>query len=162
MTDLELQFIRSADMCYSGQAYHLNILIPEGVLDHDRLETVNAQFHDMHKKLYGYARLKHPTEMIHLRLSAVAVMSKPTIPQLPRSAEGVTDALRGRRRIFLNGRYVDAPVYARERLRPADYEEGPAVIGQFDTTILVAHHQKWRLDESQNIRIKLDKAELPS
>ncbi len=150
-----LTFLRSADMCYSGQAYQLNVSVPSGALSRDDLNAVSESFHAQHKTLYGFWRLNQPTELIYLRLSAVAIMKKPRTPRLPLIAEGPEAALQGRRLVFLAGEYIDTPIYLREKLKPGRPALGPAIIEQFDTTILVAHGQQWRVDEWQNLRIRL-------
>jgi len=155
VSGLKLLFLRTADMCYRGQAYHLNVPFPSGLLTRASLEAVTADFHAQHKALYGFDRPAQPTELIYLRLSAVALMNKPAIPRLEPGPAGYWPEPRETRRVFLGGQWREVPVFARQELRPAQPVPGPALIEQFDTTTLVGPGQTWRVDEHQNIRISL-------
>jgi N-methylhydantoinase A len=159
VSDLELLFIRTVDMCYRGQAYQLNVPLPAGNLSHSEMEEASQKFHAQHKKLYGYARPDQPTEFIYLRLAAMAMMPKPVIPTLQPGTEGVKPGFKGYRQIFLDGEFSDTPVYAREKLLPCEVVQGPAVVEQFDTTVLIGPGDKWHLDEHQNLLITLGKLE---
>jgi N-methylhydantoinase A len=60
-------------------------------------------------------------------------------------------ALKGKRRIYLEGDWVEVPVYNRDKLSPGNRMAGPAVIEERITTVIV--HPGWdaRVDTFENI-----------
>lgn len=70
--------MRHIDMRYRGQAQHLRLEAPSGLLSSPQsfaLSELSEIFHREHKKLYGY-RLDMPTELVSLR---VTVAGKPAL-----------------------------------------------------------------------------------
>ena len=55
------------------------------------------------------------------------------------------------RRVYLDGGFVDAGVYQRAALRPGDGFTGPAVVEQYDTTVLVPSGYRVRMDGWGNL-----------
>jgi N-methylhydantoinase A len=153
--DENIHLIRSVDMRYFGQAYELNVSVPGGVLNAEALERINEEFHSQHKKLYGFARFKEMTQFVYLRLSAIGLLEKPEIQKMPLSGESAASALKGHRSVYLDGQYVLTPLYERKELRPGHSIGGPAIIEQMDTTTLIYPGQQARIDEYQNIRIRI-------
>jgi len=57
------------------------------------------------------------------------------------------------REVYADGRWHSAAVYARDRLRPGDRFEGPAVVQQFDATTVVEPGAVAVVDKIGNLRI---------
>ena len=60
---------RSAELRYSGQAYELTVPVAPG----DALGTVEARFHDEHRKTYGHSSPGDPVDVVSVRTWAQAV-----------------------------------------------------------------------------------------
>jgi N-methylhydantoinase A len=150
-----IQLIRSVDMRYFGQAYELNIPVSGGAISAGNLDRINEEFHSQHKKLYGFARLKELTQFVYLRLSAIGLLEKPEMKRIPLSGENAPVALKGHRKVYMEGQYVLTPLYERKELKPGHSIKGPAIIEQMDTTTLIYPDQEARIDEYQNIRIRI-------
>ena len=95
------------------------------------------------------------TQFVYLRLSAIGLLEKPEIQKMPLSGESAASALKGHRSVYLDGQYVLTPLYERKELRPGHSIGGPAIIEQMDTTTLIYPGQQARIDEYQNIRIRI-------
>jgi len=150
-----IRLIRSVDMRYSGQAYELNLPVLGGTLTADSLKSINQQFHSQHKTLYGYAREKEATEFVYLRLSSVAILEKPKFLKAALPSKDPSGALKGHRQVYMEGQFVETPIYERDRLKPGNTFLGPAVIEQLDTTSMIYQGQNVFIDEYNNVRIKL-------
>jgi 5-oxoprolinase (ATP-hydrolysing) len=56
-----------------------------------------------------------------------------------------------RRPVFFEGRWIDTPFFERESLRPGDALEGPAVICERNTTVVVENGWRATLTEADNL-----------
>ena len=71
---------------------------------------------------------------------------------------GEGPALIGEREVYADGRWHAAAVYARDRLRPDDRIEGPAVVQQVDATTVIAPGAVAVVERIGNLRITVGQA----
>ncbi|MEV4582135.1 hydantoinase/oxoprolinase family protein [Nonomuraea jabiensis] len=139
----------AADMRYSGQAYELRV-----DLDPDRLdaEAVSEAFHAEHERLYGFRDQSATIELGTARLGVVG----PVAGLPPAAVRPGTGAPRptARRRVLLAGAWHDAHVHARESLGVGDAFDGPAIVEQDDTTVVVPPGWSADVDEAGNLHLR--------
>ncbi|MCP8687175.1 caprolactamase subunit alpha [Marinobacterium sedimentorum] len=130
---------RSAEMRYVGQIHECSVDIAGGVITPDRLATILADFHKRHEELYTYAEPHNPVELVNIETTLVGQVSKPPVRTLTPSGCTLSDALTETRPMLFDGEghWVDTPVYAGERLDPGLLVEGPAVVEEPTTNIVV-------------------------
>lgn len=130
---------RSADMRYLGQSFELEVSVPIGKITKNMLKAMEMRFHAVHRKRYGYAHAKEPTEVVNLRVAAVGVTPKMKLRRQRKRRRDPGGALKGVRPIYFRkrGDYVRCPIYDRYRLYHGNVVEGPAVIEQRDSTTVV-------------------------
>ncbi|MET7339303.1 hydantoinase/oxoprolinase family protein [Nonomuraea sp. NPDC005650] len=139
----------AADMRYSGQAYELRV-----ALDPDRLdvEAVSEAFHAEHERLYGF---RDQDATIELGTARLGVAGPPT--ELPPAAvppgTGAPPPAH-RRRVLLAGTWHDAQVHLRESLGVGDAFDGPAIVEQDDTTVVVPPGWSADVDEAGNLHLR--------
>ncbi len=125
----------SADLCYIGQGYHLEIAF--GVDDADPLARLYRDFLAAHDRVYGHAT-EAPVRVVNLR--SVHRVAPPIAPP-PRAgptASGAPVAKEVRPILVdLASGYETALVYDRAALAVGAMLAGPAILEQPDTTILV-------------------------
>ena len=149
---------RFADCRYVGQGYELRALVPNGELDDAALESVWQQFHDLHTAEYGHAFPENPVELVTLRVTGTGPM--PKLSGLPVPEEGdVQDAwLKTAVTYFrVNGQLekYSTNFFERDRLPIGGQIEGPAVIFQKDSTILLPPHSHTTVEANGNLLIQL-------
>ncbi len=122
---------RTADMRYSGQAYELEVVLPENVpsLTSEALSTL---FHKEHEKAYGFPDLESQVEVINIRIRIARSMPKLPSERLEESRSPLS--ARARRQIFWRNEWLSADIYSRSNMRASHKITGPAVIEQSDTT----------------------------
>jgi N-methylhydantoinase A len=143
----ETYLLRSADLCYAGQSFEINVVFP------DELPTVPAierWFHDRYELIYGYADRTAPVRLLEARVQIVGVTRKPDFGSLRPFAATARSEL-GRRRIYEQGREFEASIYQRASLAPGDGFRGPAVVEQYDTTVYVPEGFQISVDPWYNL-----------
>ncbi|MGP1383396.1 MAG: hydantoinase/oxoprolinase family protein [Thainema sp.] len=149
---------RFADCRYVGQGYELRAIVPNGELDEAALQSVWQQFHDLHTAEYGHAFPENPVELVTLRVTGTGPMPKLSGLSVP--AEGdVQDAwLKTAVTYFrVNGRLekYSTNFFERDRLPSGGEIEGPAVIFQKDSTILLPPYSHSTVEANGNLLIRL-------
>jgi N-methylhydantoinase A len=128
------------DVRYEGQAHELAIRHAAAGIDEASLEQAVAAFHDLHEQLYGHAFRDVPVEIVNLRVKGLGQRPQPAMWwDWDQEAMEPGPALAQRRPIWFEdaGGAVDARVVLRQDLAAGDRVEGPAVVHQLDTTIIV-------------------------
>lgn len=126
--------VRTIDVRYSGQEHSVTVACPEH-LGNDFVRTIQGAFSELHERQYGHV-MSDPIEITTLRLLAIGVVDKPSLPKLE-ARSGQLPAPR-RRRVFVDSDDgVDYALYAREVLRSTDTIQGPAVITEHTATTVL-------------------------
>ncbi|MEM9162805.1 MAG: hydantoinase/oxoprolinase family protein [Cyanobacteria bacterium P01_F01_bin.4] len=155
-TDMALQ--RFADCRYVGQGYELRAQVPGGTLDETALQSVWQQFHDLHTAEYGHAFPENPVELVTLRVTGTGPMPKLSGLPVP-TAGDIQDAwLKTAVTYFrVNGQLekYSTNFFERDRLPVGGQIEGPAVIFQKDSTILLPPHSQGTVETNGNLLLRL-------
>lgn len=159
ITDDKRAFQRTADLRYVGQAYEVNVPVPDGALDAAAIATVLDQFHQRHLQLYAHNSPEKAVEFVNGRVAAIGMMSPPPMLKSDRETSVMT-AMETRPVYFEeSGGFVETAVYDRHRLGPGDELEGPAIVEQMDTTVVVHPGQKAHIDAFRNLLISIGGAD---
>jgi N-methylhydantoinase A len=139
-----------ADICYAGQAYHLEV--PFEPAAPDPLALLTRAFYTAHDRTYGYAP-QAPIRLVNLRTVHSVLPSKRQDDSW--AASGGASCVR-RAHILLPDRrgLAEACVYDRAALRVGDSFTGPAIIEQEDTTTLLTPGWQCRVDALGNLLLQ--------
>jgi N-methylhydantoinase A len=135
--------VRKVDLRYVGQSYELTLPLQEELLD---------LFHAEHERHYGFAAPAEPVELVALRLTTIGTITKPERKMVPPSV----DRLTSRDRPVFFGEldcFASCPVYDRRTLGAGAAIAGPAVIEEYDTTILIHPGYITAVDRLGNLSI---------
>ena len=138
----------SADVCYIGQSYYLEIALEPAAPD--ALERLYRDFIAAHDRVYGHAT-EAPARIVNLRSTHRVIPGggEDAAPWRP-SGE---DAHKGERQILIPE--IDTPVaariYERAALAPGQRIDAPAIIEQPDTTTLLSPGWRAQVDEAGNL-----------
>jgi N-methylhydantoinase A len=147
------QLARIVDMRYAGQNYELAVPLPDGPVTAATLESLAAGFADAHRRQYGFIAEDEPVQLVTFRIEATGRVNKATLRAHPLAGADASGAIREHREVWVaeRERAVTCPVYERDRLRPGNCFEGPAVVEQMDATTLVLPAMTARVDEYLNL-----------
>ena len=155
-----VRFRRFADMRYRKQGYEIRVPIPDGPLEASRQDEVRAAFETAYRAVYGHTVRDAPIEVVSWRV--VAQGPRPEL-RLPTSAGASRDpraALKGERRVYLPDvrGYGDVPVYDRYALGAGAALEGPVIIEERESTVVVTAAAKIRVDDHSNVLVEMPPA----
>ena len=123
---------RVCGMRYVGQAWQLNVSIPE---EFRRIEELIDLFHEAHEQRYGY-RSADLVEFVACSLSAIGMVVKPRLPE--RKVGGsLKKAMVAFRVAFFSGEEHSTPVYNRDLLPRSVKFDGPAIIEEMGAVTVV-------------------------
>ncbi|MCC6775520.1 MAG: hydantoinase/oxoprolinase family protein [Hyphomicrobiales bacterium] len=140
---------RSADMRYRGQAFTIEIAVPEAIrLPQLTIEMLAGLFHDRYHELYHNSFRDSAIELINLRVRVIGRRPPPRLRRVAR-AQGSDERPQpsGHRRMLYGRRPHDAAIYQRAALEAGHTLVGPALIEQLDTTTVVAPDRIARVDD---------------
>jgi N-methylhydantoinase A len=136
-----------ADVCYVGQSYHIEVPVD---LDGDSIAALKQKFYAAHDRVYGHS-VEGAVQLVNVRAVHRAHATHAGVADTHFVAAG--PARKGVRRILteLSGGFVEAAVYARERLAPGTEFDGPAIVEQADTTTVVEPGWRARVDAHRSL-----------
>lgn len=141
----DIDIVRSASMRYVGQSFELEIDLSSGRVG--REDARQAFLRGYHAR-YGYSDPKAPIEIVSVVAHAIGHTLKPRLTPRVGPSQGIRSYPR---RLYQNGRWIDATAVARDSLRPGDRMRGPLVVDQSDTTTFVPAGFEIRVDEHLNL-----------
>ncbi len=132
------------DLRYQGTESTLSVAWE----DDEDASAVAQRFAVAHHRLYGYVRRDHPIEVVNVRVTLTVLRTTGKLPREIRvmGEEPPTAEQEGctRARVFAGDRfYADVPVWRRESLTEATTLDGPALILEATSTIVL--EPGWRL-----------------
>ncbi|MGZ9059396.1 MAG: hydantoinase/oxoprolinase family protein [Burkholderiaceae bacterium] len=152
----EIRYQRTADLRYIGQGHEVSVALPDGVLGVGDLPRIAAEFERTYESLYGRKGPDVPLEVINWRV--VASGARPDMNlKLPRNSTHGGDARKGSRLAFFpetNG-YVETSIYDRYTLEPGMRFNGPAIVEERESTLIVGAGGLARVDERLNVVVEL-------
>jgi len=129
----------SMDLRYPYQAYELNIPVDSWEIEDGSIDSIADRFHQRHLAVYGHNVPEEPVHLVNLRITAVGRLSGTYVVPRVRKTEGSLDgALTGGRDVFFRETGTNhCPVYERDRIPVDTHIQGPAIIEEPSSTIVI-------------------------
>ena len=126
------------DLRYEGQSHPLSVSHPDAAVSQGSLAGAVAEFHALHRQLYGHSFDDVPVETVNVRVKGLARRADPEMWWDWDRTTGPAELSRTRPVHMGEGHgIIDAVVRHRHELAVDERLEGPAVIHQLDSTVLV-------------------------
>ncbi len=128
-----------AEMRYFGQGADVSVSIPYEAVTDATGAKVLASFEAQYEKLYGRLVPNARPQVVTWRLTGRERTSGQHFEWGDNRVKA-TDALRGKRPVYLplRGEYADVPVYDRYSVQPGQTLQGPLILEERESTIVVA------------------------
>ena len=151
----QVRFARFGRFRYRNQEHTTEVRLDEGRVHAGRIAEIEAAFHDAYEREYTY-RLDAPVEMQGFHLVASVQIGKLTLAKREATRTDVRSAHKGQRMVdyALEGRHR-AAIYDGGRLEPGMRFEGPAIVEDPGTTVVLHPGNRTEVDGFGNIRIRI-------
>jgi N-methylhydantoinase A len=141
----------SVDMNYVGQSFQVEVPIREEWLSFDGFREIEREFHQTHHRIYSHSDETAQTEIMNLRVTAVGIIPRPGLKELPKANQNPQPV--AKRTIYYDRKSWKANIYNREDLHWGSSIDGPAIIGQDDSTIVIIDKFVGTVDQYGNILV---------
>jgi N-methylhydantoinase A len=152
-----VSFLRYGKFRYQNQEHTTEVQL-DGAITQAGLAKITSDFHEAYEREYTY-RLDAPVEMVGIHLVARAEVGKLEMVKAPLGDPDAGPAKKGARQVdyALEGRH-EADIYDGEKLSPGMAFNGPAIIEDPGTTIVIHPDNQVSIDGYRNIHIVLEGA----
>ena len=149
----QMRVDREIRMRYAGQWRSLDVSCSRPV---ESIEAVRERFHEEHQRAYAYLDPDQEVEIYGLKVTGVGVVDKPSFPEIG-SADSSSAAQQGTREAYFDdpGEFVKTAVYDRDALGAGAMFDGPAIVEQMDSTVVVPPNATAEVDRIGNIVIEV-------
>ena len=134
----EIDVYRSLEMRYLGQIHECTVNIKTFNIDSETIEKVKEAFHKRHEELYTYSELESPVELVNIESTLYGRIDRPAPAEIGNDTL-LKDVMKSSRNlIFSNsGESIKTPVYDGNLLSDGHQIDGPAVVEEDTTTLVI-------------------------
>jgi N-methylhydantoinase A len=144
-------------MRYIGQGFEVVTALPDGPYDASSTQALLDAFEDTYRRTFSRTPPDVNAEIINIRVSLRADVPGDGVG-FTASGEAAGDGATHQTRPVRfpeNDDYVDTTVFNRAQLRPGQNFDGPAVIEESESTLIVGPGSKIQVDEDGNLIVEL-------
>jgi N-methylhydantoinase A len=143
-----MYFEGSIDIRYAEQYHEVDIGIEEDELTEKGIPLIVEKFHRRHEELYGYRDVTD-TEILNLRLAACGKVMKPSLREMPLVSKDASKHLKMKRDVYFEeeGGFISTPIYDGDTMEIGNQVNGPAIVEQATTTIVVPPRAKLEVNQ---------------
>lgn len=149
----DYRLVRTAEMRYVGQSFEITTPIPDRPISD--LARVKESFFTAYEQIYSFADREATIEVTDLRVQIVGVTPKPQAMNAndtaPANVSQHNVSADDRREIWRDDGWTEVNIFDRAGLSAGAHIDGPAVIEQDDTTVVVPEEFEVRVDRQANL-----------
>ena len=152
----QMRLSHAAELRYVGQVYTLTVPDRSHEVEDGWVQDIARVFHDTHERLYGHsASGQEPVELVALHLTAEGFLDKPEFKTIASRQNNEGPDPIGQRPVFFAdaAQAVQTDIYVRDELKSGDKFVGPAIVEQFDSTVVIPGGLLTEVDSFGNLMI---------
>jgi len=145
----DIHITRTLDMRYTGQVHECTVEVDAFDITPSSISTLVEAFHERHEELYMYSERHSAIEVVNVESTIVGRVERPE--RMKQSKGNGADAAKtGSRKVVFSsdGARIETPIYDGSKLGAGDHIQGPAVIEEETTTLVIDPHWKLVLTDS--------------
>jgi N-methylhydantoinase A len=149
-----IEFTRSLDICYEGQRYYIETPVPISELEEtDKImREIKDAFEHLYERRYSHL-IKAHLRTINARLKATGRIKEIPVPEITQGKEIPRIGIKKKRKVYLEGDFVESQIYERSGLLSGNTIDGPAIIEEPFHTTVVMPNQTLYVDKLGNLII---------
>lgn len=150
-----VHFLRYARCRYQNQEHSVEIALPAGEIVAEKIQAIRETFDADYEREYTY-RLAAPVELVVYHLVAIAEVDKLRPEPAPVTGRQLQDAVKGQRVVdYVEAGVHTATIYNADLLEPGMSFQGPAIIEESGTTIVIPPGLPCHVDAYANYHIQM-------
>jgi len=144
---------RYAECRYTGQGYEVRVEAQPGPVDVPWIETLVEAFHSAHEREYAHKFQEGKVELVTVGLEAIGLLQPLRLPEM--ADDGRRSIPVGKRPVWFEeaSDMVSTTIHARHSLGRGAILEGPALVEQEDSTVLIPPGTTALTDSAGNITV---------
>ena len=147
ISDSRIDFERYLDMRYHGQSYEIMVPFDQNYV---------GKFHALHEKTYGYRNQDKAVEIVNIRLRARARPEKPRLQkQKIMGKVPPPEVFLGEKPVVFDHRQIHTKIMARDKLNSGNRIQGPSILVEYSSTIVIPPFAHAFVDEYKNIIMEI-------
>ncbi len=149
-----MQIHFALDMRYEGQEH--TVTVPFNCNNGlNAVQQSRQEFDSEHERLYSFSLPAAECQIVNVRCEATGEMKGPELKEID-TAVVQGDALKGYRDVYIdrNQGFILCPIYDRNKIVPTQKIEGPAVIEEATSTVMLFNGQTVSMDNYGNLYIE--------
>ena len=116
-------------------------VVAEAASVREAIEKLKESFHETHKKQFGRSFRQVAVEIVNIRVIGTGSIEDLNALKIEKGNGDISSAVSGQRSVTfrVNGKpeHMMTTIYERAELKAGDVIQGPAIINQMDTTIVI-------------------------
>lgn len=158
VAESEITHRREAEMRYVGQGHEIRVDLPGGELGAANREALVARFQQRYHELYERSGPPVGIEILNWRVTSSGPSPEVRLqaPEVDEAVSTTQDARKGSRPAYFPeaGGFTSTAVYDRYRLRPEMGFQGPAIVEERESTLIVGPGARCAVDRHHNLRVR--------
>ena len=156
----DISFARSIDMRFVGQGAETNLPIANKAFHKWQQHEIRGLFDETYKRLYGRTYPDTRVEFITFRVRASLPERPFRIPRLTTGSGTLQDCIKGERQAYslIQKKYISFTVVDRLKLFSGAKIEGPAIVEEKESTIVLGEDAHASVDDHGFVWITFDRA----
>jgi N-methylhydantoinase A len=157
----QVLFQRTLLMRFVGQGAETDLVIDPKPFTQWTRQEIRDKFDAEYKRLYGRTYPETPVEFVTFKVRATLPTPPFVMPGLASDTDRLPDCVKGTRKAFsvLRKTYVDFTVYDRSRLFAGATFDGPAIIEERESTIVMGEDASATVDDKGFVWIRIREEE---
>lgn len=144
---------RRLDMRYEGQEHTVEIPVPFDSINEQNIKEIIENFHENHNRLYSYTLPENRVEIVNIKIQVLGKLDKPTLVEAE-VEEG--DPLKEKREVFFEeSGWTNLCVFDKEKLNPDEKVQGPAIIEEKSSSVILHDGDSLIKDKYGNLVINI-------
>jgi N-methylhydantoinase A len=156
VVDEDIRVRRLCEMRYAGQGHEVTVGLPDGPLGPEDADRITELYRKEYLRLYSREGPDVPLEAITWRLEVSAPLPEILLDGGGSTAAAPNEAQKGERAVYLPEEegFLAVPVYDRYRLSPGVTFEGPAVVEERESTVVLGPGSRGEIDGTRNLLVR--------
>ena len=148
-TEKDVKIERSLDMRFVGQGSETHVPLAERDFTKMKKDGVRRRFDEVYEKLYGRTYPDSEVEFINFKVRASLPERLIQFAKLGQKGKSLDRAVKGERKAYspITGDFIPFTVYDRYQLAPGVTFEGPAIIEEKESTVIVGEGGSVSVDD---------------